>query len=342
MAKSRLVRFAESWRPDPDDAYGEDKRRLIRYLLENRITASNPRPIQSILDLGILTRQYKKEAFQHQILGPLRRDARVFIGTSNAGVFIVTSAADADATLGFYTWRVRAELRHARNLRQLAKRTKLMDGYTSAIPAKKDRATIYLDESGSPNVNDHDPPVFVVAAVLIDSREDLATLDQRFKNAFAAIRRPEDHELKTGGLSVNKHTRVLRELSLLNYQWAAACFDKPRLTSPGFADPLTFYRYAFQFLVGDLLTLAWQADLVLDQNSTGAVQAEFEAYLKRQNSGLPVSRLEAINFAESSKTRLVQLADLVAGAVRRSVAGDPHPLREIEDKMINLQFWSPR
>ena len=342
MAKPRIIRLAESWRPDPHDPFGEDKHRLIRYLLDNGITATNPRPIQSILDLGLFTRVYRKEAFQHQILGPLRRDPRVFIGTSNAGVFIVMTAVDADTTLGFYTWRVRAELRHARNLRRLAKRTKLMQGYTSAIPEKKDRATIYLDESGSPNVNDHNPPVFVVAAVLIDSREDLATLDQRFKNAFAAIRRPEEHELKATGLSVHKHSRVLRELSLLDYQWAAVCFDKPKLTSPGFDDPLTFYRYAFQFLIGDLLTMAWQADLVLDQHSTDAVQAELEQYLRRENSGLPVSRLGSINFSDSSKTRLVQLADLVAGAVRRAVAREPQPLREIEDKMISLQFLPPQ
>jgi hypothetical protein len=42
------------------------------------------------------------------------------------------------------------------------------------------------------------------------------------------------------------------------------------------------------------------------------------------------------------KSRLVQLADLVAGAVRRSVAGEARPLREIEDKMITLQCWPPR
>jgi len=342
MPKPRIIRFAESWTPDPNDPFGEDKRRLIRSLFDNLITVVNPRPIRSILDLGLFERSYTREAFQHQLLGPLRRDPRVFIGTSSAGLFLVTTAQDADATLGFYTWRVRAELRHARNLRRLAKRTKLMEGTRAAIPANKDRATIYLDESGSPNVNDHNPPVFVVAAVLIDSREDLAGLDQRFRNAFAAIRRPEEHELRTAGLSVHKHTRVLRELSLLDYQWAAACFDKPRLTSPGFADPLTFYRYAFQFLIGDLLTMAWQADLVLDQNSTDVVQAELEAYLRRENSGLPVTRLGSISFSDSSKTRLIQLADLVAGAVRRSVAGEAHPLREIEDKMIALQHWPPR
>ena len=342
MAKLRIVRFAETWTPDPDDPLGEDKHRLVAYLLENQVTVENPRSIQSILDAGLFSKSYTRSAFQHQLLGPLREDPRVFIGTSNAGLFLVTTPEDADATLAFYTSRIRAELRHARNLRKLAKRTKLMDGYVSTIPQKKDRATIFLDESGSPNVRDNEPPVFVVAAVVIESRHDLADLEQRFKNAFAAIGRPEDHELKTVGLSVKKHTRVLRELSLLDYQWAAACFDKPRLTTAGFADPMTFYRYAFQFLVGDLLTVAWQADLVLDQHSTQAAEAEFEKHLRRQNSGLAVSRLGSVKFSDSSKTRLVQLADLVAGAVRRSVAGKALPLREIEDKMINLQFWPPR
>lgn len=342
MAKSRIVHLADSWTPEPGDISGEDKLKFIRYLLENNVTAANPRPINRILkDLG-LTKVYTREKFQHQILGPLRRDPSVFVGTCNSGLFLVTTAEDADATLGFYTWRVRAELRHARNLRKLAKRTKLMANYVSAVPAKKDRATIYLDESGTPDIGHLLPPVFVVAAVVIDSRQDLAALDVRFKNAFAAIGRPQEHELKTAGLSLKKHTRVLRELSLLDYQWAAACFDKSKLSSAGFADPLTFYRYAFQFLIGDLLTMAWQADIVLDQSSTPTVQSELEAYIRRENSGLPVSRLRDVKFADSSKSRLVQLADLVAGAVRRSVDGDQLALREIEDKMITLRYWPPR
>jgi uncharacterized protein DUF3800 len=48
-----------------------------------------------------------------------------------------------------------------------------------------------------------------------------------------------------------------------------------------------------------------------------------------------------IKFAASSKERLIQLADLIAGAVRRSAEGEDVPLREIEDKMINVQFWPP-
>lgn len=342
MPKPRILRFAEDWAPREDDVFGEDKRRLIQHLLKAGASAAKPLTIKSILKQGIFTRTYKREAFQQQLLGPLRRDSKVFVGTSNKGLFLVTTADDADATLGFYTWRVRAELRHARNLRRLAKRTRLMEGHTASISDKKERATIYFDESGSPDVTDVSTPRFIVAAVLVESRQDLAVLEQRFKQAFAAINRPEEHELKTAGLSERKHARVLRELSLLDYQWAAACFDKAQLVSQGFADPKTFYRYAFQFLVGDLLTMAWQADLVLDQNSTKQAQEELENYLRRANSGLPVTRLNDVKFSDSSKSRLVQLADLVAGAVRRTFEGKPLPFMEIEEKMINLQFWPPR
>jgi hypothetical protein len=342
VPKLRTVRLAESWVPDPTDPYGKDKQRLVRFLLENRIGSENPITLKAILKTIRFEQGYSREGLQHKLLGPLRRDNKVFVGTSSKGIFLVTTPQDVDTTLGFYTWRVRAELRHARNLRTLAKRTKILEGYESKIPENKERAVIFLDESGNPDINDLHPRVFVIAAVVIGSRQDISGLDQRFKNAFATIKRSEDHEFRTAGLSVAKHARVLRELSLLEYQWAAACFDKQKLLSEGFADPRTFYRYAFQFLVGDLLTIAWQADLVIDENSTPDFQVALEQYLRRQNSGLPINKLGSIKFTASSKERLIQLADLVAGAVRRSVNGDRVPLREIEHQMINLQFWPPR
>lgn len=341
MTPPKIIRLAASWQPKPGP-FSEDQKHLVRFLLEHEIGASSPMTISEVMTRLGLTDSYSKEAFQHQLLGPLRRDPRIFVGTSSRGIFLVKTPEDADATLGFYTGRIRAELRHARNLRALARRTKLMDGYESVALGKKERATIYFDESGNPNIRDLNPSTFVVAAVLIESRQDVAHLDQRFRNAFAAIRRPEDHELRSSALSERKHFQVLRELSLLDYQWAAAVFNKRALTSPGLADPATFYRWAFQFLVGELLTVAWQADLVIDENSSTTFQGQLERHLREQNSGLPVSRLGAVSFAQSSRTRLVQLADLVAGAVRRDVGGERLPLREIEHKMIDLRRFPSR
>jgi len=340
--KLRTTKLAEAWEPKPDDPYGDDKKRLIRYLLKNNVSSAKPRTINSILSDVKFSQLYRRESFQHSLLGPLRRDPTVFIGVKNNGIFLVQTPEDVDATLGFYTWRIRAELRHARNLRGLARRTKLMKGFKSSLVPKKERAVIYLDESGTPDVKNLKPPVLVIGAIVIDSRKELSGIEQRFKNAFAAIGRPQDHELKTSGLSVVKHARVLHELSLLQYQWAAACFDKRKLKSAGFNDPKTFYKYALQFLIGDLLTIAWEADVVIDESSTPEFQSQIEDYLRDQNSGLPVSRLGKVKFTDSSKNRIVQLADLIAGAVRRSVDGEREPLDEIQHQQLTLQYWPPR
>lgn len=342
MPETRLAKLARRWRPDSDDADATAKSLVVQLLLDQEVTSDHPMTITEVMNRTGLTGVYTRESFQHAVLGPLRRDPKVFVGTSSRGIFLVTRPEDVNTTLGFYTWRVRAELRHARNLRSLAKRAKVFDGQESRIPEERERAVIFLDESGNPDVAHMDPPVFVVAAVLVESRRELATIDRRFRNACEAARRPPEQELKTSGLSTLKHATVLHELSLLDYQWAAACFDKAKLTSAGFAKPKTFYKYAFQFLVGELLTLAWQSDLVIDQHASDAFQTELSEHLRRQNSGLPVRRLTSVSFADSSKSRLVQLADLVAGAVRRAASGDGQPLREIEHKMINLHYWPPR
>lgn len=342
MPETRLAKLARRWRPDSQDADAAAKLLVINLLLDEGVTSDSPMTIEVLLRRTGLAGTYTREGFQHRVLGPLRRDPKVFVGTSSRGIFLVTRPEDVDTTLGFYTWRVRAELRHARNLRSLAKRANVFASHRSQIPAKRERAVIYLDESGNPDLGHLSPPVFVVAAVLVESRKELATIDRRFRNAFEAIKRPKEHELKSSALSPLKHASVLHELTLLDYQWAAACFDKRRLTSAGFAQPVAFYKYAFQFLVGELLTVAWQSDLIIDQHASDAFQAELDAYLRRQNSGLPVSRLQSVSFADSSKNRLVQLADLVAGAVRRSVDGEGQPLREIEHQMISLQHWPPR
>lgn len=340
MTKTRLIRLAEKYKPSPDDPRGADKKALIDYLLAAGADSSSPISIKKILKEVSFSSPYTPNRFQHQLVGPLRRERSVFVGTSNKGLFLVTNRDDADRTLAFYTWRVRAELRHARNLRGIVKR--YLRGETGAAsPGKKERAVIYIDESGTPDISDTVQPFFVVAAVVVESRKELSGLEQRFRNACAVLKRPVEHELRTGGLSAIKQARALRELSLINYQWAAACFDKSKLQSAGFQDPKTLYRYVFQFLVGDLLMTAWEADLVIDENSTAGFQTELANYLKRQNSTLPIQRLQKVSFASSSKERLIQLADLVAGAVRRSTQGETAPLREIDHQMISLQYWPP-
>ena len=105
MAK-RMINRARRWRPKADDPHGENKRRLVDYLVENEITAENPITLKELLRSARFSQRYTREALQHNLLGPLRRDPQLFVGTSNRGVFLVTSRIDVDTTLEFYTSRI--------------------------------------------------------------------------------------------------------------------------------------------------------------------------------------------------------------------------------------------
>ena len=338
MARNRLIQLARRWRPNGEDPRGEDKRLLLDYLLNNGVTASNPKPIDELLVVPFGSR-YKRSAFQHQIVGPLRREPAVFIGVSNAGLFLVTNPTDAATTLDFYATRLRAEQRHVRSLRALAKRTRLFDHLDSDVGAGQS-AIVYMDESGSPGVGDEHDRHFVVAAVMLESHAELARLEQRFGNALAIVRRETLVEVKASNFSKRNLALVLRELSLSGYVWAAACFDKRKLESPGLLDPKTLYRYAFRFVIEDLLAVTWRPTVVIDEYSNVTFQEELAAYLKRQTAGTPQT-IQSVRFAQSSKDRLIQLADLVAGAVRASAMGNHVPLREIEHQSIGLSHWPP-
>ena len=92
MPKSKLLKLAEKWQPNPDDPHGEDKHRLISYLLKTNRSAANPVTLTKLLNVVPFKTINHREGLQHQLLGPLRRDPNVFVGTSNAGVFLRTDS----------------------------------------------------------------------------------------------------------------------------------------------------------------------------------------------------------------------------------------------------------
>lgn len=187
-------------------------------------------------------------------------------------------------------------------------------------------------------------PFFIIAAVLIEERRVLKLLPKRLEFIADSIGKPKGYEFRFNKLDKRQRPRVLRELAVVDFQWAAVCFVKKRLTSPGFEKPKTFYRYACQFLVGDLLTIASQAGLYFDEY--GASQSQFDlelqAYLINRNAGLPPDHLKSISMLPSGREPLIQLADLIAGVVRRAAKGDLELLYLIEEKMIDVRFWPPK
>jgi hypothetical protein len=231
-----------------------------------------------------------------------------------------------------------------RNVKALARRYRLFNKYKSSKPPTGE-TLIYFDESGTPSMNDvARQPLFIIGAVLIEDRRILKALPRRFEFIAESIGKPTNYEFSFNKLNKKQRATVLRELGVVDYQWAAVCFVKERLTSPGFAKAKTFYRYASQFLAGDLLTISSRSELFFDEYGASRSQfdRELQAYLIDRNAGLPPEHLQSISMLSSGREPLIQLADLIAGVVRKAARGDNELLYSVEDKMIDVRIWPPR
>lgn len=343
MPRRTTLDAVRAWRPNDLDPQGEDKRALLDYLLAHARGIEHAVPIRKVATEADFTRRFSREAIQQQLIVPLRDEGRAFIGTSNRGIYLLEKAENADATISFYTTRIRSELKHLRNVTSLARRHKLFAGFTSATRSGVE-SLIYFDESGTPSLTDMaTAPLFIMCGILIEDRRLLRTLPRRFGFIAESIGKPRDFEFRSGSLSKKHYERVLKEMAVVDFQWAAVCFVKRRLRGPGFRHAKTFYKYASQFLVGDLLNISWGASLYFDEygRSQSAFDREFQAYLKKQNSGLPRTRLKSIAMLKSDKEPLIQLADLIAGVIKNAAKGSFDLLHLIDEKMIGLTIWPP-
>jgi hypothetical protein len=340
---SRLLTSATRWKASPADPAGADKQRLITFLLRNGVGCANAVPLRTITAKVRFSKSYSREALQHELIVPLRREGRVFIGTSNRGVYLIESASDADATLSFYTTRIRSELRHVRNLKALTRKYGIFDGFVSSRSGDEE-LLMFFDESGTPSLADIAlQPFFIVCGVVI-SRKSLRKLNDRFEFIAKRIGKPLTFEFRSGALSKTKYKTVLRELAVEDYQWAAVSFKKADLTSAGFSTPTVFYKYAYQFLVSDLLNIAWGASLYFDEYGGGAgsvFERQFIEYLRVQNRGLPADRIRSISSLRSGQSRLIQLADLLAGVLKNKLDGSFDLTNEVEEKELWVRLFPP-
>jgi hypothetical protein len=97
-------------------------------------------------------------------------------------------------------------------------------------------------------------------------------------------------------------------------------------------------------LAEELLNLAWDSELYFDEYSKigSAFEKEFAAYLKAKNAGLPPHRLKSIRMLKSESSRLLQLADLVAGVIKNQAKKKFDLQHLIDDKAIRVQYWPRR
>ena len=339
--RKTLLEHAEEWSPTTQDPVGQDKRIFLDYLLQHCNGFHNARPLDRIISELSLSRQYSKELFQHLILVPLREQDNFFIGTSSKGVYFISSPGDAFKTISFYTSRIRAEKKHLRNLKRIALRNRLFEHFSAEFP-KGTKKTLYLDESGTPDIATfRTDPFFIVCTVIVDAKKAERLLADKLRFIRELLHKPDNFEFRSRNLSYKEYSLILRELSTIDYEFAAVCFIKSRLRGDGFQYPKAFYKYAFGFLIDEVLDETGEVNIVFDEygGKNSRFQDEFFKYLRKRTLTFPVNKISHMEMFTSDSNPFLQVADLLAGVIKNDLKRPRKLLPIVSDKLLTLRYF---
>lgn len=200
----------------------------------------------------------------------------------------------------------------------------------------------YIDEAGN---KDTDVPkegatnYYVLGCLLVDAEKAAevdACVEQAAKNHFSGA------PLKSSGIADNdaRRLRVLQAIGSLPGQFYALAIDKRKLyRETGLRFGRSFYKWVLQHAAGELLHSFDDIKLVVDNHGSEKFRKEVEAYMQRRYSGDLFAR-SRFRFTPNAQSRGVQVADIVAGTVLKSLErGDQQLLGAIRDKLLFTGAW---
>lgn len=206
----------------------------------------------------------------------------------------------------------------------------------------------FIDESGDKSIQYDKQGVttfFVVAAIIINEKN----IDDIRKN-FQAIagQYTQASEIKSSAKvfkNVNTRLNFLKEISTLDFKIYSIVVDK-RLVFEDSALKFknTFYKYINKLLDLELYTYYPYLELIADKHGTDDFMQGFIDYIEKNHAQQELFKGPTFRFADSRSESLIQLADMIAGSIRKYYESDEKPeYKEIfnilKDKVLHICEW---
>lgn len=205
---------------------------------------------------------------------------------------------------------------------------------------------VFLDESGDPGMKlqQGSSEYFFVTLVIFEDHEEALRADHHIAALREQLRLDASFEFRFNKMNYRLRTRFLRELCGFDFCYYAIAVKKGQLTARGFHFSESFYKVACRYVFTNAKTILRDAVVVIDGSGSRGFQRQLVTYLRRGiNPRAPGdSHIRKIKIEDSHRNNLLQLADMVCGALARSY-GDKPDARDyrtlISRRERHVQTW---
>ncbi len=204
---------------------------------------------------------------------------------------------------------------------------------------------VFLDESGDSGLKGKigSSRLFGVTAVLFQKSEEAEKCDARINAVRAELRLSPRFEFHFNRCGDKYRAIFLRSVCRSDFIYYSAVLDKSRLQDESSQDKNWLYKYAANLVLQDAKNRLWEAKVVIDQFGDRAFRNELDNYLRRRINEDKKILIRKVCMEPSHSNNLIQLADMISGAVFRSFDATKLNRMEfrklIESKEVGVRTW---
>lgn len=200
---------------------------------------------------------------------------------------------------------------------------------------------LFIDESGDPGlrIEAGSSKYFIVALVGFEGYEDALAADDRISLLRKEQRLPDDFEFHFNKMKPAYRRMFLEAVAPYNFFYFGLVIDKTKLTGSEFQIKESLYEYACGLIFDKAKPRLGDAIVVIDESGSKNLGRELKSYLvhrlKDRSGKCLIKRVRTQN-------NLLQLADMVVGAMARSFSGkkDAREYRKlIAHREIYVEVW---
>lgn len=204
---------------------------------------------------------------------------------------------------------------------------------------------VFIDESGDSGMKGKlgSSRIFVVTAILFEDNEDAQECDAHINQLRAELRLHENHEFHFNRCNDKIRRRFLEAVSGSQFFYHSIVLNKTKLWGEGFKHKDSFYKYAAGLVFENAKARLLNAKVVLDECGNRDFKNQLSKYLKRRMNDGEHVLIKKLTMESSHSNNLLQLADMVCGAVYRSfdtAREDRRKFRRIiAHRELMVQVW---
>lgn len=209
---------------------------------------------------------------------------------------------------------------------------------------------VFVDESGDAGLklSQGSSRYFTVTLVAFEDDDEACAADTRISLLKRELGLSERFEFKFNKADQRLRRRFLEALAPYNFFYFGIVINKANLTGQGFQYKDSFYKYVCGLVFENAKPYLNLAHVVVDGSGSKDFRKQLATYLRKRinDKGSPARYISWVKVQDSRSNNLLQLADMLSGAVHRSfdVTKQDSTLYRalVAHREIFVQFWPKR